>query len=405
MFLSISLPCFIVGIFLYFQGFFLTRRELSLKSSCESIQQLYDSISRPNKPPIDACTAHQRFDKVIFFIIDGLRLDYLVPSPKTLHMKDNFAYMHQLLHENASQAILFGFRADPPTTTSQRLKALTTGSLPTFLDFGLNFNHDLNVQDDNIIDQLIANRERRNVTSKAIFLGDDTWIALYPHRFDVAQPSDSFNTKDLYTVDNNIEKDLIPMLIQEEYDLLVAHFLGVDHVGHTYDAFHPFMNERLQRMDGLINQTIATLDDETLLVIFGDHGMSDDGNHGGASDEEVNSAIIFYSKQNIQPLNDEGQALYWNEQTRKIDHASIADLIARPRIVSQIDLVPTLSLLLGNPIPYSNLGHIILELFLDNDDLEHNKLKEVLDINALQVSKRNLPLFSVFLTPYTVFYR
>ncbi|CAM9854742.1 unnamed protein product, partial [Discosporangium mesarthrocarpum] len=34
------------------------------------------------------------------------------------------------------------------------------------------------------------------------------------------------------------------------------------------------------------------------------------------------------------------------------------------RKVAQIDLVPTLSLLLGNPIPYGNLGGVIPELFL-----------------------------------------
>ena len=34
------------------------------------------------------------------------------------------------------QTALFRFIADPPTTTMQRLKGLTTGSLPTFVDAG-----------------------------------------------------------------------------------------------------------------------------------------------------------------------------------------------------------------------------------------------------------------------------
>jgi len=33
------------------------------------------------------------------------------------------------------------------------------------------------------------------------------------------------------------------------------------------------------------------------------------------------------------------------------------------RAVSQIDIVPTISLLLGVPIPFSNLGTVITELF------------------------------------------
>ena len=45
-------------------------------------------------------------------------------------------HMHHLLQRNYSQCRLFGFRADPPTTTSQRLKSITTGTLPTFVDIG-----------------------------------------------------------------------------------------------------------------------------------------------------------------------------------------------------------------------------------------------------------------------------
>lgn len=38
-----------------------------------------------------------------------------------------------------------------------------------------------------------------------------------------------------------------------------------------------------------------------------------------------------------------------------------------PRTVSQIDIVPTLSLLLGVPIPYGSLGSVIPELFLRSE--------------------------------------
>ena len=46
-----------------------------------------------------------------------------------------------------------GSTADPPTTTMQRLKALTTGSLPTFVDAGSNFASSAIVED-NLIKQL-----------------------------------------------------------------------------------------------------------------------------------------------------------------------------------------------------------------------------------------------------------
>lgn len=42
--------------------------------------------------------------------------------------------------------------ADAPTTTLQRLKGITTGSLPTFIDIGSNFAT-AEINEDNIIDQ------------------------------------------------------------------------------------------------------------------------------------------------------------------------------------------------------------------------------------------------------------
>ena len=41
------------------------------------------------------------------------------------------------------------------------------------------------------------------------------------------------------------------------------------------------------------------MDNETVLLVFGDHGMTDDGNHGGASDNELRSVLFSYTKQSF----------------------------------------------------------------------------------------------------------
>ena len=107
-------------------------------------------------------------------------------------------------------------------------------------------------------------------------MGDDTWESLFPQTFHVSVPFDSFNTKDIDTVDDGIEGLLFDYLpghknknksknqknhkknnkskssnnhnhnsssnntsksrsnnnITTDWNLLVAHFLGVDHIGH-----------------------------------------------------------------------------------------------------------------------------------------------------------------------------
>jgi len=38
------------------------------------------------------------------------------------------------------------------------------------------------------------------------------------------------------------------------------------------------------------------MDDQTTLVVFGDHGMTDSGNHGGGSENEMRTVIFAYQK-------------------------------------------------------------------------------------------------------------
>ncbi|KAL8611893.1 hypothetical protein ACOMHN_033638 [Nucella lapillus] len=67
----------------------------------------------------------------------------------------------------------------------------------------------------------------------------------------------------------------------------------------------------------------------------------------------------------------------------------------KPKVVQQTDLVPTISLLLGVPIPFSNLGTIIPDLFTHCPwwETQANHIRQVfhrvkaLHLNALQVSK------------------
>src|SRR6266702_4538929 len=69
--------------------------------------------------------------------------------------------------------------------------------------------------------------------------------------------------------------------------------------------------------------------------------------------------------------------------TSHLPHKTFPGEPASHRSVQQIDLVPTLSLLLGLPIPFNNLGTVIPELFWrDRSGSDYTK---ALDINARQV--------------------
>ncbi|KAK6034104.1 hypothetical protein COOONC_28392 [Cooperia oncophora] len=107
--------------------------------------------------------------QVVFLLVDALRYDFLVPleenAPKSF-FRGQMPGVAKLIERGAEIGLLL---ADPPTTTLQRIKALSTGTLPTFIDAGDNFAPSSNINEDNIFFQ--ARSRNLNVT----FMGDNTW--------------------------------------------------------------------------------------------------------------------------------------------------------------------------------------------------------------------------------------
>ena len=117
---------------------------------------------------------------------------------------------------------------------------------------------------------------------------------------------------------------------------MILHYLGLDHIGHIAGPSSPLVTPKLLEMDHIINNiynAMLTWDQKreapSLMVLCGDHGMSDAGSHGGASSSETSTPLVFMS-----PLFERLGGEVFNRKE-----------------VQQIDLVPTLSVLLGLPIP------------------------------------------------------
>lgn len=138
-----------------------------------------------------------RKSKVVIVLVDALKYEFGIfdenlTSP--LPYQNKLPIIHELMNKHPDRTRLLKFLADPPTTTLQRLKGMTTGSLPTFIDMGSNFATP-EINEDNVIDQI----SRNNLTT--VFLGDSTWVELFPKRFKRQFAFPSFNIHDLDTVD------------------------------------------------------------------------------------------------------------------------------------------------------------------------------------------------------------
>lgn len=49
---------------------------------------------------------------------------------------------------------------------------------------------------------------------------------------------------------------LVWTVMGDDWDVLVAHFLGVDHCGHRFGPDHPAMADKLTQMDGVIRSEL-----------------------------------------------------------------------------------------------------------------------------------------------------
>lgn len=186
--------------------------------------------------------------RVIILLIDALKYEFGVYKKnltRSLPFENKLSVLHELIEHTPDQARIMRFVADPPTTTLQRLKGLTTGSLPTFVDMGSNFASP-EINEDNIIDQMIKSR------LPIVFLGDSTWTDLYPRRFTRSYSYPSFDIFDLDYVDSKIQTHLPNEMQKTDWQVLIAHFLGVDHCGHKHGPLHDEMARKLSEMNDVI---------------------------------------------------------------------------------------------------------------------------------------------------------
>lgn len=133
-----------------------------------------------------------------------------------------------------------------------RIKAITTGSIPSFLDVILNFAESDTTSNlanqDNWLAQL---KNKRG--GKLVMYGDDTWLKLFPDTFSRVDGTSSFfvsvsgyafrkwiidtvilriNCQDFTEVDNNVTRNIPSELKRSDWNGMIMHYLGLDHIGH-----------------------------------------------------------------------------------------------------------------------------------------------------------------------------
>ncbi|KAB2037019.1 hypothetical protein ES319_D03G044500v1 [Gossypium barbadense] len=325
----------------------------------DQLKSLYQELS--GIPP--------SFDRLILMIVDGLPAEFVFGKdgkPPNKQFKEAMPYTQSLLASGS--AIGYHAKAAPPTVTMPRLKAMVSGAIGGFLDVAFNFNTQA-MTDDNLLVHFTFNGSIEGLHYSLIWqvsfsrLAGKTWLKLFPGLFKRHDGVSSFYVKDTVQVDQNVSRHLGDELSKDDWDLLILHYLGLDHVGHIGGRNSVLMTPKMKEMDEVvklihssINQSQGNGLGRTLLMIVSDHGMTENGNHGGSTYEETDTLALFIGLRN-----------------HVFDYASV---------INQIDIAPTLALLFGVPIPKNNVGVLIREAF---DSLKEDKHLRALELNSWQL--------------------
>ncbi|CAN1836050.1 GPI ethanolamine phosphate transferase 2 [Linum perenne] len=279
----------IIGLSIFVYGFFPVKPALSAVSGLESFYPPGHSCENESGvhtdlPPHQLKSLYQElsgispmFDRLILMVIDGLPAEFVLGKdgqPPRKDLMEAMPYIHSLL--STRKAFGYHAKAAPPTVTMPRLKVVTvstvindavvcmswnfsfsywcgslkfqamvSGAIGGFLDVAFNFNTQA-LLDDNLLGQFFK------IGWKMVMLGDDTWLRLFPGLFARHDGVNSFYVKDTIQVDYNVSRHLRKELGRDDWNLLVLHYLGLDHVGHIGGRNSFLMGPKLTEMDEVV---------------------------------------------------------------------------------------------------------------------------------------------------------
>jgi hypothetical protein len=170
---------------------------------------------------------------------------------------------------------------------------------------------------------------------------------------------------------------------------------GLDHAGHVSGAESALMRSKQAEMDKMISSIHAKVKEQsaseefrpTVLVVCSDHGMNSQGNHGGSSEPESDAVALFFpdllTKRDQHAQDKKGAQTRGKLPQSRDEEEARAYGVPFP-IVWQVDMAPTLALLMGLDIPHQSIGHVLPRTL---DHFAPKNFLRALDKNSLQLSR------------------
>ncbi|MGH2347933.1 MAG: alkaline phosphatase family protein [bacterium] len=269
--------------------------------------------------------------RVVLVVVDGLRLD----------TSERMSVLNALRTRGAAFVAWTG----EPSLSLPGWTALVSGAAPEISGVTTNW-YEGPVR----VDTLFAAAKRSGLSTAVT--GSPGWAGLFGPEIDehilVGDPAGEAPVEAVYRVDHEVADGAMDILQRGQAQLVVVHFPSVDLVGHRFGGASAEYAEAARRVDGHLRDVLALLDlTRDTLLVTSDHGHLDAGGHGGWEPVVKRTPLVLAGR-GIR--SGQGRA-----------------------DVRQLDVAPTVAILLGIPIPSHNQGR---------------PLVEAIDVDAAQAASR-----------------
>lgn len=285
---------------------------------------------------------------LVIVVIDGARPDIVeeAETPNIDWIKENGTWFN-----NA--------RCYTPSISHPGITSLGTGAKPTVSGITGNWQE---LNGDKGIDNIFKIVYETGETTA--YTGSKSMLMLYGDWFSTYKVIEE-GTRDYDSVVGGYAVELIE---QYKPKLLMIHLDDTDTAGHEYGATSDEYKQHIEEADAEIGKIIQAYNisgilEETLFVITSDHGMRDEGGHGG-SEEEVLHILLTMRGPNVK-------------------HLEISEEIFQDHIAA------TMSFFLGYRLPSGLTGGILFDIF----DVEEER-KAIYQISLVEIKLRQFTWFT-----------
>ncbi len=279
-------------------------------------------------PPPPAVTSEanpypRKAQHLALVVLDGLRHDIVTDAARAPNLARRMrAHSHGALW------------AGKISMTSSAIFAIGAGQRAHLAHVITNVSSDRSPYED-----LFNNARKAGL--RTVLIGDRGWAQMYgdfdAQTFEPAGAAIEYDdSPEIFAGANReISKDSLP-------DILVVHFLATDHQAHAYGTASQRYTSFLRGFDNDFERFLTSIPPSTTVFVFSDHGTTDTGAHGSDTPVQRKGFLFAYGP-GIRP------------------GVEIPD-------IDQVDLGPTLAVLLGMPPPVHGRGAALVEVLDLNSD-------------------------------------